>query len=65
MVHMVDMDMNLLHTDDHILKDLYEDSNKGMSGLMSARRGPFRGEKGRSRVLSPPCASGKTRLRLP
>jgi hypothetical protein len=52
MVHMVGMDTNLLHTDDHMLKDVYEDSNKGMSGLMGARRGPFRGEKGRSRILS-------------
>ena len=52
MVHLVNASSSLLHTDDHVIKDLYEDSNKGVTHLLSKRTGPFRKEKGRSRVMS-------------
>ena len=52
MVHMVAPSRDLHHTDDHIIKDLYEDSNKGVLGLLAKRRGPFRNETGRSRIMS-------------
>ena len=52
MVHMVAPSRDLHHTDDHIIKDLYEDSNKGVTNLLAKQRGPFRNEKGRSRIMS-------------
>ena len=52
MVHMVMPSQDLVHTDAHIMKDLYEDSNKGVTNLLAKQRGPFRNEKGRSRIMS-------------
>ena len=51
-VHMVNASSDLLHNDEHILRDIFEDSNMGVTNLLSKRRGPFRNEKGRSRVMS-------------
>ena len=52
MVHMVVPNQNLLHTDDHVMKDIYEDSNQGVNHLLKKRSGPFRNEKGASRIMS-------------
>ena len=51
-VHLVNASSDLLHDDEHILRDLHEDSNMGVTSLLSKRSGPFRKEKGRSRVMS-------------
>ena len=52
MVHLVNASSDLLHSDDHVLKDMYEDANKGVTTLLGKRTGPFRKEKGRSRIMS-------------
>ena len=44
MVHLVNASSSLLHTDDHVIKDLYEDSNKGVTHLLSKRTGLSKGE---------------------
>jgi len=52
MVHLVNPSFGLLHTDDHFMKDIHEDSNQGARAVQAARKGPFRNETGRSRVMS-------------
>ena len=52
MVHLVRPSSGLLDTDDHFMKDISEDSNRGARDVQAARKGPFRKETGRSRVMS-------------
>ena len=50
--HLVTPSRGLLKDDDHFIKDLFEDSNRGQREVLSKRRGPFRNEKGPSRIMS-------------
>ena len=52
LVHLVQPGVGLLADDEHIIKDLYEDSNKGQRDVLNAQKGPFRKERGRSRIMS-------------
>ena len=51
-MHLVMPTSGLLHDDDHIMKEISEDSNMGRIEVEGKRRGPFRREKGRSRIMS-------------
>ena len=44
--------MGGLHEDQHFMKDIEGDVNMGRRAVMNKRRGPFRKEEGRSRVMA-------------
>ena len=52
MVHLVAPGYRLGTSDDHFMKDIFESSNMGQKNVLDKRSGPFRTEKGRSRVMS-------------
>ena len=52
LVHLVHPGVGLLKDDEHIMKDIFESSNKGVKSVLASRKGPFRKEQGRSRIMS-------------